>query len=906
VTPARTLHDDIELLGGLLGELIRAQERAEAFALEERARALGKALRSGREPARDQLRTLVEGLALEEAAVLVRAFTTYFRLVNLAEDSERIRRIRAHEREAFPAPRRGSLREAVGIIAARGAGAAGLQELLAQAEVRLVLTAHPTEARRRTTVAKLARIFAALRELDERHPGPEELARRRSQLAATIQELWSSDEIRAVSPTVLDEVRAGLVYFQSTLVDVVPRLYRELEDAVEDVFPGGGIVVPPFLSFGSWIGGDRDGNPNVTPGVTRQTLDLMRTTALAFLERRVQRLAERVSVSSRVAGAAPLLEAPLRAGGERFPQLARELTRHNAEEPYRQFFTLARERLRASSRGDPEGYADPGELLADLRLAEQALHAQRAAWIAAGDLHDVIREVEVFGFHLARLDIREHASRHRQAIAGLFAHAGVEPRYGELDEDARCSLLARALAGEAQLTPADTTALPPVAGEVLDTFAMLREALSSGYGDALGAYVISGAATPSDALEVLLMMKETGLAAVGGAQAALPIAPLFEYGEALRDASGTMGALLEQPAYRAALRSWGNRQEVMLGYSDSNKDVGYLASMWGVHQAQSALAELLQTRGVRSVFFHGRGGALGRGGGPTNVAILAQPPGTVEGRIKLTEQGEVVAAKYSTRQIAHRELELIAGAALVSRLLAQPAPERLVVFEELLEQMASRSREVYRELVYRQPDFERFFEQATPIEEIARLRLGSRPARRGASQRIEELRAIPWVFSWTQARIILPAWYGLGSALVHARELVGIEVLQEMGRDWPFFAALLSNAEMALAKADMTIGERYAELVEDATLRDAIWTRIRSEYERTREQLLAVTDQTRLLDRTPVLQRSIERRNPYVDPLSFIQVELLRRLRRDGASEDLVRAMLQTINGIAGGLRNTG
>jgi phosphoenolpyruvate carboxylase len=906
VTPARTLHDDIELLGGLLGELIRAQERAEAFALEERARALGKALRSGQEPARDQLRTLVEGLALEEAAVLVRAFTTYFRLVNLAEDSERIRRIRAHEREAFPAPRRGSLREAVGIIAARGAGAAGLQELLAQAEVRLVLTAHPTEARRRTTVAKLARIFAALRELDERHPGPEELARRRSQLAATIQELWSSDEIRAVSPTVLDEVRAGLVYFQSTLVDVVPRLYRELEDAVEDVFPGGGIVVPPFLSFGSWIGGDRDGNPNVTPGVTRQTLDLMRTTALAFLERRVQRLAERVSVSSRVAGAAPLLEAPLRAGGERFPQLARELTRHNAEEPYRQFFTLARERLRASSRGDPEGYADPGELLADLRLAEQALHAQRAAWIAAGDLHDVIREVEVFGFHLARLDIREHASRHRQAIAGLFAHAGVEPRYGELDEDARCSLLARALAGEAQLTPADTTALPPVAGEVLDTFAMLREALSSGYGDALGAYVISGAATPSDALEVLLMMKETGLAAVGGAQAALPIAPLFEYGEALRDASGTMGALLEQPAYRAALRSWGNRQEVMLGYSDSNKDVGYLASMWGVHQAQSALAELLQTRGVRSVFFHGRGGALGRGGGPTNVAILAQPPGTVEGRIKLTEQGEVVAAKYSTRQIAHRELELIAGAALVSRLLAQPAPERLVVFEELLEQMASRSREVYRELVYRQPDFERFFEQATPIEEIARLRLGSRPARRGASQRIEELRAIPWVFSWTQARIILPAWYGLGSALVHARELVGIEVLQEMGRDWPFFAALLSNAEMALAKADMTIGERYAELVEDATLRDAIWTRIRSEYERTREQLLAVTDQTRLLDRTPVLQRSIERRNPYVDPLSFIQVELLRRLRRDGASEDLVRAMLQTINGIAGGLRNTG
>ena len=479
-------------------------------------------------------------------------------------------------------------------------------------------------------------------------------------------------------------------------------------------------------------------------------------------------------------------------------------------------------------------------------------------------------------------------------------------RLVNLDEDARCSLLAPALAAEARLVPADTIALPPVAREAPDTFAMLRDALSSGYGDALGAYVISGAAAPSDVLEVLLLMKESGLAAVSGTRAALPIAPLFEHGESLRDASRTMGGLLEQPAYRAALGSWGDRQEVMVGYSDSNKDVGYLASMWGVHQAQRALAELLQTRGVRFVFFHGRGGALGRGGGPTNVAILAQPPGTVEGRIKLTEQGEVVAAKYSTAQIAHRELELVTGAALVSRLLAQPAPERLVVFEELLEQMASHSREVYRDLVYRQPGFERFFEQATPIEEIARLRLGSRPARRGGSQRIEGLRAIPWVFSWTQARIILPAWYGLGSALVQARELAGIEVLQEMDRDWPFFAALLSNAEMALAKADMTIGERYAELVEDATLRDAIWSRIRSEYERAREQLLAVTGQTRLLDRTPVLQRSIERRNPYVDPLSFIQVELLRRLRHGNASEDLVRAMLLTINGIAGGLRNTG
>jgi phosphoenolpyruvate carboxylase len=345
---------------------------------------------------------------------------------------------------------------------------------------------------------------------------------------------------------------------------------------------------------------------------------------------------------------------------------------------------------------------------------------------------------------------------------------------------------------------------------------------------------------------------------------------------------------------------------VMIGYSDSNKDVGYLASTWGVRRAQAELAELMRARGVEFLFFHGRGGALGRGGGPANVAILAQPPGTVEGRIKLTEQGEVISAKYSTPEIAHRELELVAGAALVSRLLPQPAAAKLRTYEELLERMAARSRAEYRELVYEQPGFGRFFEQATPIEEVARLRLGSRPARRGGSRQIAELRAIPWVFSWTQTRIILPGWYGVGSALAQARDEAGLALLQEMDREWPFFAALLSNAEMALAKADLAIGERYADLVEDVPSRAAIWEPIRAEYERTCELVLALTGQARLLDRVPVLQRSIERRNPYVDALSFIQVELLRRLRAGDPSQQLTRAMLLTINGIAGGLRNTG
>jgi phosphoenolpyruvate carboxylase len=433
--------------------------------------------------------------------------------------------------------------------------------------------------------------------------------------------------------------------------------------------------------------------------VTLQTLGLMRRLALDFLERRVTQLAERVSVSSLITGRAALLEPALQANAERFPQLADELALGNREEPYRRFFALVRERLRATARTEREGYPDAAALLADLRLAERALRAQRADWIAAGDLHDVIREVEVFGFHLARLDIREHADRHERAVGELLASRGYGRDYERPEEGARQSLLGRALAEAGSVLPADLGALSPAATEVINVFAMLADAPSHGYREALGSYVISGAAVPSDVLEVLLLMKEVGLAATGGARAMLPIAPLFEFGESLRAAPATIAALRAQPAYHAALSSWGDGQEVMIGYSDSNKDVGYLASTWGVRRAQTALAELLRAHGVRFTFFHGRGGALGRGGGPTNVAILSQPPGTVEGRIKLTEQGEVIAAKYSTPEIAHRELELVTGAALVSRLLPRPSPERLRVFEELLERMASHSREVYRDLV---------------------------------------------------------------------------------------------------------------------------------------------------------------------------------------------------------------
>jgi len=747
-----------------------------------------------------------------------------------------------------------------------------------------------------------------IRDLDERRTLPGEEQRTRRHLAATIAELWSSDEIRAVTPTVLDEVRANLVYISSTLVHVVPRLYRDVETAVSEVYPDAEITIPPFLSFGSWVGGDRDGNPFVTPRVTEEALGVMRDAALGFYEMRLGELAGRISVSTRVAGDAPLIDPLLEAGQARFPELAADLARRNEGEPYRQALTLMRERIRAALRHEPAAYPNPEAFLSDLRGIRQSLEGQGAGLIAAGDLHDLLRQVEVFGFHFARLDVREHAKRHEAALAEVFAATRVIADYSALPEGEKADLLTREIVNPRPLIPNDLSPFSPETEIVVETFRTVRRLLSTDHQHAIRTYIVSACERSSDVLAVLLLMKEAQLCRPGGEQAELQIAPLFEHGGALARAGETMRDLLGRPVYRAALAAWDDAQEVMIGYSDSNKDLGYLASSWALYAAQRELTEIFTEARIDFTFFHGRGGSIGRGGGPTNVAILAQPPGAVGGRIKLTEQGEVIAARYSTEAIAHRELELVASAVLVSTVgaLPQPRPERLAAFEETMGLLASRSTEEYRDLVYGDAEFVGFFLGATPITEIARLQLGSRPARRVASTRIEDLRAIPWVFSWTQARILLPGWYGLGTALAAGRDAVGLDLLQEMDRDWPFFHALISNAELALAKADLAIAERYVALVESPELRDRIWQRIEREYDLTRDLLLAVTKQQRLLDRDPVLQRSIERRNPYVDPLSFIQVELLRRFRSDPDSAPLLRAVLLTVNGIAGGLKNTG
>jgi phosphoenolpyruvate carboxylase len=907
---ARDFAADEALLTEVLREVITLSDGPQALQLLDDAVALGHRARLGDGEAADQLAGLVGELSLDDTEVLVRALTRWFQLINLAEDNERVRRLRARDAAAAEAERlrAGSLRQAISDLRQAGTTVQELESMLDRTELRLVMTAHPTEARRRTTIDKLARVFGVLRELDEKPAADPADARRR--LLATVQELWGSDDIRAVELTVLDEVRGGLIHFASTLADTVPQIYRDLEQAVAEFYPEadgeGALDVPPMLSFGSWIGGDRDGNPLVTPEMTVQALELMREQCLRLLEARLEQLAGRLSLSERLTGPAPGLE-PILATGERgFPELARTLAALNPEEPYRRALTFVRERVRATQSRTAGGYARPSELLEDLRRIEASLTEGSGALTANSDLHDFIRQVEVFGFHYARLDIREHAKVHRSALAEIYGSLRVCENYQSLAEADRLELLQRQIADRRPLIPAEIERFSDATQETIETFRTLRDTLEGANQDAIGSYIVSGTEGPGDLLEVLLLMKEASLTRAGGEDARLRVVPLFEAGATLRTAPATMDALLSMPVYREALGAVGDEQEIMIGYSDSNKDVGYLASAWAAYMAQVRIAEVLRRHDVTWLFFHGRGGAVGRGGGPTNGAILALPPGTVEGRLKMTEQGEVLTAKYAVSEIAHRELELATSATIAtgrSREHRQSAE-----FERLLQEMADDSAELYRSIVQDDPEFVAFFEAVTPVHEISRLRLGSRPAKRTQAGGIGDLRAIPWVFSWTQSRIVLPAWLGLGTALGKARERHGLELVQQMATEWPFFTSVLSNAEMGCAKADLGIARRYVELWNDAQPRDRIWQPLAAELERTIDELVVIRGGERLLDGEPVLQASIDRRNPFVDPLSFVQIELMRRLREqpNGADDQLGRVSLLTINGIASGLRNTG
>ena len=920
------LSEDIHLLGDLLGQVLRRQAGIELFDLEERIRALTKARRADEQgdPEADRyLQSLIDSLDLPEADAAARAFTSYFDLINVAEDVQRARALRGREHDVHPAPIPGSVGEAVAQLKDLGAGDWDMQALVDGLRIELVFTAHPTEAKRRSVLSKLRRIAGALTALERRDLLPGERSALIDGVRAEITSLWLTDRSRTAAPTVTDEVRTTLYHFEETIWEALPGVYRALADALAAHYPE---VKPPkrFLTFGSWVGGDRDGNPNVTTAVTAEALRLHRGLAVRLHHAAAVRLERSLSLSDRLVDPDAGTRAALEAAAQAVSTEARRLLERYPNEPFRLLAAGLAAGLEAALN-DPDvparllgreapqtpGFRTRTDLTAPLKEIDRLLRAGRAGVIADFELRGPLYEAEAFGLHVARLDVRQYSDVHDAVLAELFRRLEIHTDYAGVPAPEKIALLSKLL----EEPPEDLTAegLSEGALESLELFAVIRRAMEIYGPETIGAYIISFVQSAEDVLAVLLLAYWSGLAlhgegGSGDAKPSLPIAPLFETRDDLRRAPETMAALLAQPAYRRHLEALGGEQMVMIGYSDSNKDAGYLTGRWELYQAQEALSKWARAEGIRLTFFHGRGGTIARGGGPVDQAVRAMPPGSVDGRLRLTEQGEVIYHEYGHPAIARRHLEQVVHAVLLASAPTQASASRPdPAWSAALESLSAAAHGAYRGLVYETPALLEYWRRATPIREISRLRIGSRPARRSSDADLDGLRAIPWVFSWMQSRHVLPGWYGLGTALAGADPAA----LREMYLGWPFFKAVVDHAEISIGKADMGIARLYAGLVEDETLREAIFDRIESEYDRTRDAILAVTGQRRILENNPVLRQAIASRNPYVDPLNFIQVSLLRRLRalpdpESPEGEALLKTIFLTINGIAAGLKNTG
>jgi phosphoenolpyruvate carboxylase len=931
----RALNADIQLLDSLLGATIQRLAGEQANGQLAEVRAASGALRAQPSAAEARrLREQLDRLDLPALRRLIRAFSIYFDLTNLAEQQARVRANRVRTIQLAPAPLVEGLEAALRQLSEKGVTGQQVRDLLKRSLVCPVFTAHPSEARRRTILEKLAVISQQLDRLEHGNLLPREREEVIARMAQVIETFWLSDTVRRGRPTVLDEVRQCLGMFENGIMDVVLRVYRELEAALPRVYPDFGKDlskngqpapagenpgrIPAFLRFGSWIGGDRDGHPNVTPTITAQAIRLQQETVLRQYLKRIGELGQQLSHSDRFIASRTAFQDRL----DQDTALFAELSRSSQHEPYRAHCRCIAVKLRRTlaylqeleprwteeAQAPPAGvYVGSKELHADLTtLAAELRHAGATASVA-GPVHDLMRLVEVCGTHLLTLDIRQHSSRHSQALDEILAWARVSPRYGKLSANDRFDCLVQELKQTRPLIP---THLPFTAQtcEVVQTFRTIAAVLEQQAPEAIDAYIISGTTESAHLLEVLLLAREARLYRPGEGISRLNIVPLFEALEPLRNAAVIIQRLLNLPLYREHLRLRGDLQEVMVGYSDSNKESGFLQSAWALYRAQRELAEISRRTRIAMQIFHGRGGAIGRGGGPANRAILAQPHGSVEGRIRFTEQGEVIADRYSHPAIAERHLEQVLNALFrTSFAVAGDRPDPM--WEHALERLAARACHHYRALVHDTPEFLTYFEQATPIAEISRLKIASRPARRTAARGIDDLRAIPWVFSWMQSRHTLPGWYGLGSA-VHdylTTQEGELAMLQTMYERWAFWRTLIDNAQMILAKADFTIARLYADLVHDQELATRIYDRIADEYRRTVDTICQITGQKALLENVPVLQRSIQRRNPFVDPLSFVQLLLLKRLRASQEPDDeLLTAVMESVNGIASGLKNTG
>jgi phosphoenolpyruvate carboxylase len=909
------LSEDVHRLGDLLGETLVEQEGRALFELVEEVRALAKAHRAGDEAAGERLVRRIEGLPLRESRGVLKAFASYFKLVNLAEERERVRVLRRREREAHA--RGGSAIEtieaAVGQLRDAGVTPGELAELLERLLIQPVFTAHPTEAKRRTMLTKLTRIADALSALDLETRTPEEARAAEETLREELVSLWQTEETRAYRPDVMDEVRGGLYYFETTLYDLAPEVAAALERAVARHYPG--TRVPErFLRFASWIGGDRDGNPNITVAATEAALRAHHELALRLLRRGIERLHGHLSTTERVGVDEALLRS-IEADALAFPDEVRQVDERYKHQPYRQKLRFVYRKLgatleasrrpwRADHVMSPGTYHEAGELVADLRLLQSSLRANRGERLAAGRLGTLARQAEIFGFHLASLDLRQASDRHTSAVDEVFGHYGVASGYAGLDEDGRARVLTSEILAGRPFAP-HRLDFSPETNETLELFRLVRRAHERLGPLSIESYVVSMTRGPSDLLAVLLMATDAGVSD------RLDVVPLFETVADLHKAPETLEHLFANPAYARHLAARGGAQMVMLGYSDSNKDGGYLTANWELHLAQRAIAALCARHGVRLTLFHGRGGTVGRGGGPTNRAILAQPPESVGGRLRFTEQGESVTNRYADKALAKRHLEQLVHAVLVAATRRRStSPSRGGAWELALTELAPLAERAYRGLVHERAELVRYLHAATPLLEIDRLNIGSRPSRRSPAAGLGELRAIPWVFAWTQSRVALPGWYGLGSAIQgwagdDAERWV---LLGTMYREWTFFKTLVDNAQLALRGADMLIARVYATLAAEPD-RAVVFPEIEAEYRRTEAALCRLTGQKDLLDEAPWLKRSIRVRNPYIDPMNYVQVALLRRLRGsvgEAEAEEIHDAVRLSVNGVAAGLRGTG
>jgi phosphoenolpyruvate carboxylase len=900
--PPDRLRDDVRVLGDLVGQVLREQAGDGLFTLVEAVRTAAIALRSAASGTADEpsLLAWAQARSTAELAEIVRAFSVYFHVINMAEEHHRVRVLR--ERERGEAPVAESIAAAVTELRAQGVSSADLAPTLADLAVRPVFTAHPSEARRRTILFHLERIARLLEALDDPRVSPPQRMTTLNDLRAEATLLWQTAETRTERPTALDEVQSMLAVLVGVVYDVAPRVQRTLEQQAPDQ------ALPPFLRLSTWVGGDRDGNPRVNPDVTRAAARLARRAIVRRYVEDVQSLGRELSVSLRLNGASSALLASVE---DDLRALQEQRVEEWADEPYRRKCGLIAERLNRTLRDEPEGYATPEALLADLELMRASLLAHHGQRIAAGALHDLMARVRIFGFHLAEIEIRQHAQRHAAAVAELLRMASGEEYLG-LDEAGRVALLAETLAAPPLGIPPEALSAPT--REVLQTFEAMGDIQQQQGSAACQTYIISMSRGASDVLAVLLLARETGLFRWDGtqpAQARLDIVPLFEEVEELAQCGGIMATLFAVPAYHAALVARGMRQQVMIGYSDSNKMAGYVAATWQTYRAQADLARIANAAGVKLEVFHGRGGAVGRGGGPMERAIQARPVAARFPRLKVTEQGEVIFARYGHPAIAERHFEqIVHGLLLSARGTAEtpPPPEWISAVERLV----ALSRTAYIDLTQTDPAFLSFFRDVTPFAELSSLNIASRPVSRSgtAPQHLDDLRAIPWGFSWSQVRANLPGWFGLGTALDHEIQDGNLAQLQAMYQHWRFFATALDNAQRSLGTADMPTLRRYLALATEADLPYA--QRVFAEFDRSVACVLQVTQQRALLEHTSTLARAIRLRNPYLDALHVAQITLVQRFRAlPAATPATERAKLldvihHSINGIAAGLQTTG